>query len=287
MNLRRAVKRLESAVRGRAAYKFFLRDWIALPDLQSAADVVKTLRFSRKLDSLPMERPLRRKIVVLAPHPDDEILGAGGTLLHAIAAGIPVTVIYLTSGLPPEETEAEARKVSADIGFKAEFLRLPVKGIDAGEETLSALAALLQREQPDCIFLPFLLDDHDDHRRVPDLFLRLCRGGHFDPSGVEVWAYQVYSVVWPNVVVDVTDVAERKAAAMRLYATQMKTRDWAHYVLGMNAFMSRFLRDGPAGPRYAEAFFVVPAEDYLALCEPYFRDPKIAYLDQRYTNGSV
>jgi LmbE family N-acetylglucosaminyl deacetylase len=284
--LRRLFRRLEASLRGRQAYKFFLRDWGALGDLTSAADVIKTIRFSRQLESLELAHPDKRRIVVLAPHPDDEVLGAGGTIIKALAARIPVTVVYVTSGLPPQTTEAEAMAVSRQVGYETEFLHEPVKSIGLDDASLQNCAQSLARLKPDCIFLPFLLDDHDDHRRVSELFLRLCRKGLFDPRGVEVWAYQVYSMVWPNVVVDVTDVAERKAEAMRLYATQMKTRDWAHYILGLNAFMSRFLRSRH-NACYAEGFFVVPAEEYLSLCERYFRDPGTSYLDPRYVKGAA
>lgn len=286
MNIRRLAQRLEASLRTRRAYKFFLRDWVALNDLSAAADVIKTVRFSRKLDSVEMDHPRKRKIVVLAPHPDDEILGAGGTIIKSLAAGTQVSVIYVTSGLPTDQTEAEASAVGRQVGYTGQFLREPVKNIRLTDEALQKCAQALVREQPDCIFLPFLLDDHDDHRRVSELFLRLCRKGLFDPRGVEIWAFQVYSMIWPNVVVDVTAVARQKADAMRLYTAQMKARDWAHYILGLNAFMSRFLRSR-TDASYAEAFFVVPADEYLSLCETYFAKPEQCYLDSTYTSGSV
>src|SRR3954465_15773398 len=115
MNIRRLVQRLEASLRTRRAYKFFLRDWVALNDLSAAADVIKTIRFSRKLDSVEMEHPRKRKIVVLAPPPGDEIRGGGGTIIKSLAAGIQVSVIYVPSGLPAEQTEAEAVKVGQKV----------------------------------------------------------------------------------------------------------------------------------------------------------------------------
>ena len=52
----------------------------------------------------------------------------------------------------------------------------------------------------------------------------------------------------------------------------MKSRDWAHYALGMNAYHSRFL-PSTTEARYAEPFFVVPLEDYIDVCAKYFGDP--------------
>jgi LmbE family N-acetylglucosaminyl deacetylase len=94
----------------------------------------------------------------------------------------------------------------------------------------------------------------------------LERGGLRDD--VEVWAYQVYTALPVNVAVEVTDVAAEKAEAIRIYASQMRRRDWAHYALGLNAMNCRLLR-GRADACYAEAFFVVPLREYAALTRPY------------------
>ena len=76
---------------------------------------------------------------------------------------------------------------------------------------------------------------------------------------MEVWGYQVYSPVIPNVVVDISDVAETKAEAIRMWATQMSRRKLDHYMLGFNAFNTRLLPNA----RYVEAFFVVPIRGLL------------------------
>ena len=49
----------------------------------------------------------------------------------------------------------------------------------------------------------------------------------------------------------------------------MKSRDWSHFVSGVNAVQSRFLRTG-SKPSYAEGFWVVPLREYCAVCAPYF-----------------
>jgi len=87
----------------------------------------------------------------------------------------------------------------------------------------------------------------------------------------EIWAYQVYSTVIPNVAVDITDVIDEKLKLVEIYRSQKRSRDWAHYIKGLNAFNCRFLKTNE--PRYVELFFVVPADEYLQLCRLYFQNP--------------
>jgi hypothetical protein len=99
---------------------------------------------------------------------------------------------------------------------------------------------------------------------------------------MEVWGYQVYSPVFANVVVDISDAAERKAEAIRIWASQMRRRKLDHYILGVNAFNTRLLPKA----MYVEAFFVVPLQDYCELCHTYFMDPAAAYSNPLYKTSS-
>lgn len=272
MVLLRAKNLLKSYLLTRRSYKFFIRDWVALSDLQRAADAMGTLRFSRNLAPILMQRPRGNRIVVLAPHPDDEVMGPGGTLIRAARSGADIATVYLTDG-PREKREAlrnEARKAAAFIGYKTQFLGFPLNAIPISRESLAALAAAISRHRPDTLFLPFLVDDHDDHRRASHMLLEARKQGLISDD-LEIWAYQGYTSLPSNVVVDITDVHEDKRLAIEAYESQKEIRNWPHYVLGLNAFNSRFLKKGSIAS-YAESFFVLPISDYVALCEVYFRD---------------
>lgn len=314
--IKRAVKRLLIRNPRRANYKFVLRDWTSLSDLPAAARVLETKRFTRNLDPVVMDRPDAARLLVVAPHPDDDTFGAGGTLLLAADAGAEVRVIYVTDGHDDpdvrDRVRDEARRVCKALGAQPVFLghaprHIPLGG-DAGD-----VAARLRREMedfaPDAVLVPFLLDDHDDHRRVNEALLRAFDGdgkadaertdddranhdrtdnGRADEDrtdddragadgpkrpaaeapDAEVWGYQVYSTVLPNVVVDVTEAWDRKEALMRTWQSVQGDRDWLHYVRGMNAANCRYLPT--AEPAYAETFFVVPLAEYLDLCRTYF-----------------
>jgi LmbE family N-acetylglucosaminyl deacetylase len=275
--LARILRRIERSVNSRQAYKFFIRDWIALNDLQRCADAVSTMRFTRTLEPLEMTAPRAKRIAVIAPHPDDEMMGAGGTLIHALRAGADVRCIYVTSSNPPAQVEAETARVASRIGYRTQFLRLPVHAIPCTDESVAALGRAVAAEPADVLFVPIFLDDHEDHRRTNQLLWQArCRGLIAD--SMEVWGYQVYSPVIPNVVVDISDVAETKAEAIRMWASQMSRRKLDHYILGFNAFNMRLLPKA----RYVEAFFVVPFGEYCELCQAYFEDPAAAFSNPLY-----
>jgi LmbE family N-acetylglucosaminyl deacetylase len=273
----RILRRLERTINTRQAYKFFLRDWQSLTDLPTCAAVLSTMRFTRTLEPLEMSSPRGKRITVIAPHPDDEMLGAGGTLLHALRDGANVRCLYVTSGNPPADVEAETAEVANRVGYRTEFLRFPVHAIPLTDASISRLGEAIAAEPVESLFVPILLDDHEDHRRTNQLLWEAWRRGLIAGT-MEVWGYQVYSPILPNVVVDISDAAEEKAAVVRMWKSQMRRRKLDHYILGFNAFNLRLLPKA----QYVEAFFVAPMRDYCDLCETYFKDPAAAFTNPRY-----
>lgn len=259
--------RLAGWLGGRAAYRFHLRYWFH-PDAEIAAGLLATLRPARALQPELSEGPTGKNIVVLAPHPDDEVIGPGGTLIKARRRGAEITVIFLTNGEQEAERskrrQAEAERVAQRLGFRADFLDLPVDGLAAASGAVDLLTAKLRKLQPDTILTPFLLDDNDDHRETAALFAKAVPGARL-ANNVEVWAYQVYSALPANVLVPLGDDAASKADAIRLYASQMEVRDWANFALGLNAYNTR-LTPRRCRDNHVEAFFALPLPAYLDLC---------------------
>jgi len=81
----------------KANYKFVLRDWMGLRDLDALAGVLESKRFSQNLEPILMDRPDAKKILVFSPHPDDDVLSSGGVLLKCIKQGVNIKVIYESS----------------------------------------------------------------------------------------------------------------------------------------------------------------------------------------------
>jgi len=277
----------------RRAFKFFLRDWEPLGDLDRVADAVGSLRQSGRLRPLIMPMPRGRRIAVIAPHPDDESIGAGGTLLAARSAGATIAALFLTDEPDPgvaSVRRGEAVAACETLGATSHFLGLPECAIPVDVGTLTAFGTALDSLSggagPDTLFVPFLADDHDDHRRANELLLRAVDGGRLR-ARPEIWAYQVYTSLPCNVFVDIGAHVSGKSAAIRHHRSQLAKRDWVSTALGLNAYNARFASSGPAGGPY-EGFFVLPFDAYLDLCRRYFREPVTAcYRAPAYRAGGM
>lgn len=250
----------------RAAYRFHLRYWFT-PDAEISAAVLATQRPSRALRPEISEGPTARRITVIAPHPDDEVMGPGGTLLRAKARGCAVDIVFLTDGEPDSgkaaSRRAEAKRVAERLGFSTRFLGLPSNVLGPTPDAVSALATVLRELDPEVLLLPFLLDDNEDHRAASHILSEAIKSVG-SRKCTEVWAYQVYGALPANVLVPLDQFADKKAEAIRMYTSQSAVRDWAHFALGLNAYNTRLAPRTCTAP-YLEAFFVVPLSDYLHL----------------------
>jgi LmbE family N-acetylglucosaminyl deacetylase len=184
------------------------------------------------------------KVVVLAPHADDELLGCGGTLARLSAQGADVHVIVVFDGAAGDprqlfdpsryvqEREAEARRGGEHIGVTSyEFWRLP-EGHVASEEDLAEhlprLAVALSALAPDLLLAPWSGDGHADHASVARAVEAWVESVNPD---CEVWGYEVWSELEPDVLVDVTETWHRKLAGLEEHRTQRAYRDlvaWTH-----------------------------------------------------------
>ena len=221
--------------------------------------------------------PAAARIVVLAPHMDDEVFGAGGTLAASVAGGATVTVVYLTDGskgyakanghatAAAEQRlvvtrKAEAREAAAILGFaEPVFLDLPDGALAVTDVAVARLAAALVRLAPDVVFSPFFTDIHHDHWLTTSVFVEASRGL---PDEVACWSYEVWTPLPANVVVDVTATMPAKRRAMAAFASQQAEYDYACAIEGLNRYRSLFTAKGGG---FAEAFHVTDLALYRRL----------------------
>lgn len=284
--VKRSLRRLLADLPRRANYRFLVREWMPLLELRHANGVLETKRFTRNLRPVLLDRPEGQRFVVLAPHPDDDTFGAGGTLFKLKAAGAELHVIYATiparSDVQRQAMLKEAGQVCDRLGAQCHILDLPAGAIPVDASAQLPLRELLDAIDPDVVFTSFLLDDHDDHRRINHLFAETFRG---TAPRFQVWAYQVYTTVLPNVVVDITSQMPAKMELMQVWQSVQGNRNWPHFVRGMNAANCRYVAS--RDEVYAEVFFAVPAQEYFALCETYFSNPvEELYFSDSYRRSS-
>lgn len=181
-------------------------------------------------------RPSGRRVLVLAPHPDDEVIGCGGTLCKHVQAGDQVTVVYITDGSRggpdgrADETLPLVRRVEAEEGLSALgirdhwFLGLPDQNLKADAEACAALSDILRRVEPDLIYLPHLYDRHCDHVATNLLLAAVLASSEQLPEMIA--GYEVWGAVRPTLLVNVTDQMATKQRAIRAHRSQIKLYDY-------------------------------------------------------------
>ena len=216
-----------------------------------------------------------RSILVLAPHADDEVLGAGAAMARWALEGHRVHVAVVTRGRAPlysvaeeEACRGEAMAAHRLLGIAGtRFLDFPAAELDGRphRELNLALDQLLQELQPEELYLPFLGDIHLDHQRVFHSALvaaRPCRPGF--PR--RIYAYETLSETnWnappltpgflPNHFVDVGATLDVKLAAMALFRTQLREPPHERSLEALRALAT--LRGATVGLAAAEAFLAI------------------------------
>lgn len=170
-------------------------------------------------------------VLCLAPHPDDESIGCGGTLRLHSQRGDRVTVVFLTSGelgldhLPSDEAhrirEAEAGEAAAILGVaRLEFMRFPDWFVgDHLGAAAERLAPILRAEAPARIYLPHPGESHPDHQAaLPLARSALALAGH----SAELFAYEVWTpLARAEEIEDIASVLLEKLRAIRCYRSQL------------------------------------------------------------------
>lgn len=183
-----------------------------------------------------------QRALVIAPHPDDEILGCGGTIARLVSLGALVEIAIVTRGRAPRFAEemadrirAEACEAHAVLGVtRSRFLDLPAAELDtvSHAEINRTLSTLIDEVEPDTVFLPFLGDLHLDHQLIFLSAMVATRPNRPDYPR-RLIAYETLSETnWhapyltpgfaPNWFVDIDATLETKLRAMRKYASQLK-----------------------------------------------------------------
>jgi LmbE family N-acetylglucosaminyl deacetylase len=213
-----------------------------------------------------------RRALVIAPHPDDESLGCGGTMAVLSERGTAVTTLTATDGdatkgsdLPREEIarlrRAEAQRAAAAVGAEPRFLGLPDGSLaEHPHELTSGIRKTISEVDPDAIFAPWLLDHGSDHRAVSSALAdALDTFGESDLP--EVWGYEVWSPLVPNRTVDITPVIDRKREAVACHETAAGALDLEAWE-GLSRYRSL---QALGGRGWVEAFLALTPAQYRAL----------------------
>lgn len=255
---------LRKAVR-RRAFGAVRRGLGALPAPERELALALASRSQRGPTLLPGPPP--GPVLVVAPHPDDEVIGPGGTIARHHDDGDEVRILVLTSGGATsgggadveQQRERETVRALDRLGVRVApaFGRLADGGLP---DQADAVVALLEQhgEGVAAVYVPGLLDPHPDHRAATRALAATAL-----PDDVLVLGYEVWSAGPVDVLVDVTEVFARKQAALGEYAIALQSVDYVRSASGLAAYRSASGMMGGRG--FAEGFTAMPLGELRAL----------------------
>lgn len=221
---------------------------------------------------------MNKKILVLAPHCDDEVLGCGGIISRHTSQGGEAHIAIMTNGHlgAPELFSAEGTKKVREEALEAHkilgvnethFLDFPAPRLDSvpGYKLALKLSDLIQRLNPETIYIPHRGDIHKDHAHTFDAALVAARPINDNPVK-NIYAYETLSETeWaapfsddafiPTRFVNISDTLDTKLRAFTCFTTQIKQAPHPRSLENIKNLAK--LRGATVGFSAAEAFMVI------------------------------
>lgn len=214
-------------------------------------------------------------ILVIAPHPDDEVLGCGGTIAKHAQRGDEVYLCIVTKAYPPDWSEDEIRRKKEEVlsanhtlGIhKSCFLGFPTVKLDTipQRQLNDSIAQVVREVQPEIAYIPHRGDVNKDHRFVFDaalVALRPMPGSNikrvlcYETLSETEWAGPfTENTFHPNVYVDISETLDGKLKAMSAYRTELKEFPHPRSLKAISALAR--LRGSTVGVEAAEGFVLV------------------------------
>lgn len=214
------------------------------------------------------------RLLVISPHPDDETLGAGGTLLKSRKKGGDIFWLNLTdmkksygyTGIEIQNRARELKKINCLYGFDG-FYNLGLKpgGLDVYplRVLVDKISEILKKVKADTIFLPFIGDIHSDHRIAFEAGFATTKV--FNSAFVkkvlmmEIASETDFSLPFnsfvPNYFEDISDYMEQKLQLLGIYRSEVKPPPFPRSIEKVRFLASN--RGSQAGCSYAEAFMLL------------------------------
>jgi N-acetylglucosamine malate deacetylase 1 len=193
------------------------------------------------------------QVLVIAAHPDDEVLGCGGTIARHADSGDQVQVLIVAEGSTSRQQKRDRDQVRDELSALAnaaqragsilgaggvELLDFPDNRLDSLDrlDLIKRIEESIARFKPDCVYVHHAGDVNVDHRRLHEAVVTACRPtpGHvvnrllsFEVASSTEWQPPGSAPAFhPNCFVEISDQLDRKRDALMAYSSEM--RDWPH-----------------------------------------------------------
>lgn len=245
---------------------FFLKNWERASDFKSIQNLLNTGVFESTQVMKPLPLIDYKKILIIAPHQDDESIGCGGLIQQLIDMNRSFDLYYSTEG-EQHQTSAEHRFMELDKALNGADYRVYRSGISNlnprfNSEHISELSEIIDTGAYDIVFVPWIFDTPDKHRLAHYMFTKALSKAKSKPY---IAQYQVHSSLIPNYFLDITGVIDRKKMMIEAFESQLvNVEDYVHTTMGLNMWNSKQVPHRFKS-RYAELYFVVPGELFLKI----------------------
>ncbi|MEQ6376464.1 PIG-L family deacetylase [Bacillaceae bacterium S4-13-58] len=173
-----------------------------------------------------------KRVLVLAPHMDDETIGPGGTIRRHVNEGAEVYCVFITDGsnsvsdLSKEELVKarihEVNQVKNILGLKdIHYMGLPDGNVESTPEAQVRLKALIEEINPDMIYSTLFVDAHPDHTNTAKLLSDTLK--QLSPNNYIIRLYEINCAIPPqymNCVIDISSTIEQKEQAIEQFESQ-------------------------------------------------------------------
>jgi LmbE family N-acetylglucosaminyl deacetylase len=214
-----------------------------------------------------------KNVIVISAHPDDETLGAGGTILKHVANGdkvfwLIVTNVFENQGFSEKRVESrqfEIREVEKLFGiFKTFLLNYPTMTLSSSSliKMVPQISSIFSEVQPEIIYTLNRSDAHSDHRVIFDAVMACTKSFRY-PYIKQILMYECISetefapalaekAFLPNYYVDITAYLDKKNEIMKIFESEIAEHPFPRSIENIKA-LAHF-RGASVGVQYAEAF---------------------------------
>jgi Uncharacterized proteins, LmbE homologs len=225
---------------------------------------------------------LNGPVLMISPHADDEVIGAGGALLKHFHKKDDVTILYLTDGrydcpslgMSVKEMittrRSEAESIVSTYKARQVFWEAEDSKLCPNNKNILRMCNLLKEVRPKTIYLPSFFDAHYDHVAANAILSESIRQIPF--SGINIMSYEVHDhIMFPNYILDITELFDRKMELLKSYTTPLKCYDYASLCKYRNALQYlKYINHLQGG--YAEAYLRLSEEAYIDLFSRYLNE---------------
>ncbi len=200
-----------------------------------------------KTSSIPKDK----NILVLAPHPDDEVFGCGGAIALHAESRCHITVVLVTSGSKggnPNIREEESKKASKFLGtYTLEVWNYVDREVSFCVEFVEKIKTIIRKKDITLLYAPSPWENHPDHKAVSESAMEALR----ESSDCSIMFYEVGAPLRPNLLIDLSSVLDKKVSAMQCFSSQIKNQRYDEHILALNNYRTYTL---PKSVKSAEAY---------------------------------